>query len=204
MATIDATALFNLSYGLYILSANDGSRDCGCVINTASQLTADPQRITIYVNKQNYTNEVIQKTDLFNVNMLTTTAPFELFQRFGFQSGRTADKFAGMPETRSQNGLRYLTEHCNGVLSGKVIDARDYGTHTLFVADLTEAFKQGAEPSLTYDHYFKAIKPKQKPQQKRGFVCKICGYFYEGDELPADFICPLCKHGAADFEPVGF
>lgn len=206
MPAIDPTALFNLSYGLYVLTANDGSRDCGCIINTASQLTVDPQRITIFVNKQNYTNEVIKKTGLFNVSMLTISAPFSVFQHFGFQSGRDVDKFAGRDDPRSLNGLRYLGEHCNGVLSGKVIDALDYGTHTLFVAELTEAVKLSAEPSLTYTYYFEHVKPKPQPkpnsQSKRGFICKICGYIYEGDELPPDFICPVCKHGAQDFEPL--
>ncbi|MDD3334709.1 MAG: flavin reductase [Eubacteriales bacterium] len=202
MAKMDTTALFNLSYGLYVLTARDGEQDGGCIINTASQLTQDPQRITIYVNRQNQTNELIRKTGVFNVNMLTTSTPFSVFQHFGFQSGRDVDKFAGRTDPRSENGVRYLNEHCNGVLSGKVIDALDYGTHTLFVAELTEAFKLNDEPSLTYDYYFKNIKPKPQPKAKRGFICKICGYIYEGDELPPDFICPLCKHGAADFEPL--
>lgn len=204
MANIDPTALFNLSYGLYVLTAKDSAtgRDCGCIINTAAQLTAEPPRITIFVNKQNYTNDVILKTGVFNVSMLTTSANFEVFKHFGFQSGRTVDKFADRDDPRSANGVRYLNQHCNGILSGKVVDALDYGTHTLFVAELTEALKLNGEPSLTYDYYFQHIKPKPEAKPKRGFICKICGYIYEGDELPADFICPICKHGAQDFEPL--
>lgn len=201
---IETKALFNLSYGLYVLTARDGEKDAGCIVNTASQLTSDPQRIIVSVNRQNYTNEVIQRTGLLNVSMLTNSAPFSLFEHFGFQSGRTVDKFAGRSDPRSENGLVYLGEHCNGVLSGRVTDALDFGTHTLFVADLTEALTLSGEPSLTYAYYFEHIKPKPQPKPKRGFVCKICGYFYEGDELPPDYICPLCKHGAQDFEPVGF
>lgn len=204
MSAIDATTLFNLSYGLYLLTANDQGQDCGCIVNTVSQLTVSPLRITVFVNRQNHTHDMILRDGRFNVSILTTSTPFELFRHFGFQSGRDTDKFAGRDDPRSENGLRYLAGNCNGVLSAKVTDALDYGTHTLFVAEVTEAFKIGSEPSLTYDYYFKNVKPKPESKPKRGFVCKICGYFYEGDELPPDFICPLCKHGAADFEPVGF
>lgn len=204
MADIDPKALFHLSYGLYVLTAGENGKDNGCIINTAAQLTAQPQRITLFVNKQNYTNEMIQRTGLFNVSMLDQSAPFSLFEHFGFQSGRDTDKFAGRGDPRADNGLRYLGEHCNGVLSGKVTDALDYGTHTLFVADLTQAFTLNDEPSMTYAYYFANVKPKPQPKPKRGFVCKICGYFYEGETLPPDFVCPLCKHGAQDFEPVGF
>ena len=204
MDNIDTTALFNLSYGLYVLTAKDGDTgcDCGCIINTASQLTADPLRITIFVNKQNHTNDVILKTGKFNVSMLTTSASFDVFKHFGFQSGKTTNKFADRDDPRSANGIRYLNQNCNGVLSGRVIDALDYGTHTLYVAELTEAFKLSEEPAMTYSYYFEHVKPKPEAKTKRGFICKICGYIYEGDELPADFICPLCKHGAQDFEPL--
>ncbi|MEG0048853.1 MAG: flavin reductase [Clostridia bacterium] len=203
-ATIDPVSLFSISYGLYVLTAKEGERDCGCIINTASQITEKPMRISVCVNKQNLTCEIIQKTGLFNVSVLTQSVPFSVFEHFGFQSGRNVDKFAGRADPQSENGLRYLADSCNAVLSGKVVDALDYGTHMLFVAELTEAVKLSSEPSLTYAYYFEHVKPKPQPKPKRGFVCKICGYFYEGDTLPPDFICPLCKHGAEDFEPVGF
>lgn len=204
MAQIDSKALFSLSYGLFVLTARDGERDTGCIVNTVGQLSSDPMRLCVYVNKLNFTNEMIKKTGRFNASVLSQSAPFSLFQHFGFQSGRTVDKFAGRSDPRSENGLRYLNEHCCAVLSGKVIDERDYGTHTLFVADLSEAFTVSGEAPLTYADYFAHVKPKPENKPKRGFVCKICGYFYEGDELPKDFVCPLCNHGAEDFEPVGF
>lgn len=202
--TIDASALFTVSYGLYVLTARDGGRDGGCIVNTVCQLTDQPKRISVCVCKQNLTCEMIQKSGLFNVSVLTQSVPFSEFQHFGFQSGRDVDKFAGRNDPRSENGLRYLRENCNALLSGKVTETVDCGTHLLFIADVTEAINLTADPSVTYTYYFEHIKPKPQPKQKRGFVCKICGYFYEGDELPPDYICPLCKHGAEDFEPVGF
>ena len=201
---INNNAFFKLSYGLFVLTANDGKRDCGCIINTAAQLTDTPKRMTITVNKANYTHDVILKTGVFNVSVLTEDAPFSLFQRFGFQSGRDTDKFAGWgEESRSQNGLRYLGAYANAFFSCRVIETRDCGTHTLFIADVVEAEELNSAPSVTYAYYFAHIKPKPiKTTEKKGFVCKICGYIYEGDVLPEDFICPLCKHGASDFEPL--
>lgn len=204
-AMVEPNALFKLSYGLFVLTAKDGGKDNGCIINTVTQLTDTPKRITIAVNKANYTHDMIQKTGVFNVSVLSEDVPFKIFQQFGFQSGRDADKFAGMAtQTRSANGLRYLSEYTNAFISAKVISAEDYGTHTLFVADITEAKVLSAEPSVTYAYYFEHIKPKPQPtaETKKGWVCKICGYVYEGEDLPADFICPLCKHGAEDFEPL--
>lgn len=204
-AMVEPNALFKLSYGLFVLTAKDGGKDNGCIINTVTQLTDTPKRITIAVNKANYTHDMIQKTGMFNVSVLSEDVPFKIFQQFGFQSGREADKFAGMAtQTRSANGLRYLDEYTNAFISAKVISAEDYGTHTLFVADITEAKVLSAEPSVTYAYYFEHIKPKPQPtaEAKKGWVCKICGYVYEGEDLPADFICPLCKHGAEDFEPL--
>lgn len=204
-AVVEPNALFKLSYGLFVLTAKDGGKDNGCIINTVTQLTDTPKRITIAVNKANYTHDMIQKTGVFNVSVLSEDVPFKIFQQFGFQSGRDADKFAGMAtQTRSANGLRYLSEYTNAFISAKVISAEDYGTHTLFVADITEAKVLSAEPSVTYAYYFEHIKPKPQPttEAKKGWVCKICGYVYEGEDLPADFICPLCKHGAEDFEPL--
>ncbi len=205
---LDPTALFTLSYGLYVLTAREGGRDLGCIVNTVTQLTENPTRIAVSVNKQNFTNEVIQRTGLFNVSVLTETAPMDLFRHFGFQSGRDVDKFAGRTDPVSENGLRYIGGPANALISGKVEQAIDCGTHMLYIALVTEARKLSDAPSMTYAYYFANVKPKPQPKPaekpRRGFVCRICGYFYESDELPPDFICPLCKHGAADFEPVGF
>lgn len=206
---LDPTALFTLSYGLYVLTAREGGRDLGCIVNTVTQLTENPTRIAVSVNKQNFTNEVIQRTGLFNVSVLTEAAPMDLFRHFGFQSGRDVDKFAGRTDPVSENGLRYISGPANALISGKVEQAIDCGTHMLYIALVTEARKLSDAPSMTYAYYFANVKPRPQPKPaeakpRRGFVCRICGYFYEGDELPPDFICPLCKHGAADFEPVGF
>lgn len=202
VAEVDPTAMFKLSYGLFVLTAKDGEKDNGCIINTVMQVTDVKKRIAIAVNKANYTHDMIKKTGVFNVSVLTTEAPFKLFKQFGFQSGRDTDKFAeGGAEVRTANGLRYVPEYANAVISGKVVDAYDYDTHTLFVADVTEAAVLSNVPSVTYQYYFDHIKPQPQPTtEKTGYVCKICGYIYEGDTLPEDFICPLCKHGAADFE----
>ena len=199
---IDQSAMFKLSYGLYVLTARDGNKDNGCIINTAVQLTDTPKRITIAVNKANYTHDMIMKTGVFNVCVLSRDAQFAQFQQFGFRSGRDADKFAGYDKVeRSDNGVLYITENTNAVISAKVIETKDYGTHTLFVADVTEAKLLSEVPSVTYDYYFANIKPKpSKLEEKKGYVCKVCGYVYEGDVLPEDYICPLCKHGAEDFE----
>ena len=202
--SMDPAAFFKLSYGLFVLTAREGEKDNGCIINTAQLLTDTPKRITIAVNKQNLTHDMILRTGVFNVSVLTEKVPFKVFQHFGFQSGRDTDKFAGWEGPRSANGLCYLPEYTNALLSGRVISTADYGTHTLFVAEVTEARILSEEPSVTYSYYFQHIKPKPQPQaeQKKGFVCKICGYVYEGDTLPEDFSCPLCKHGAEDFEPL--
>ena len=206
---LDPTALFNLSYGLYVLTAREDGRDCGCIVNTVTQLTENPTRIALSVNKQNFTNEVIQRTGVFNISVLTEAAPMDLFRHFGFQSGRDVDKFGGRTDPTSENGLRYIDGPANALISGKVEQAIDCGTHMLYIALVTEARKLSDAPSMTYAYYVANVKPKPQPKPaedkpRRGFVCRICGYFYEGDELPPDFICPLCKHGAADFEPVGF
>lgn len=198
---VDPTAMFKLSYGLFVLSAKDGDKDNGCIINTVMQVTDVTKRIAIAVNKANYTHDMIKKTGVFNVSVLTTDAPFKLFQHFGFQSGRDADKFADFAESRTANGLRYVPEYSNAVISGKVIEEHEYDTHTLFIAEVTEAAVLSNTPSVTYQYYFDHIKPQPQPTtDKKGYVCKICGYIYEGETLPDDFICPLCKHGAEDFE----
>lgn len=200
---LDGKAMFKLSYGLFVLTARDGAKDNGCIINTAAQLTSSPMRISITVNKANYTHDMIQKTGVFNVSILSESTPFSVFQQYGFQSGRTADKLSGK-EPRTENGVAYLAEHANAVISGKVISTVDCGTHTLFIADVTEAHVLSKEASATYAYYFEHIKPKPQPaaEKKKGYVCKICGYVYEGETLPPDFVCPLCKHGADDFEPL--
>lgn len=202
---IDNNAFFKLSYGLFVLTAKDNDKDNGCIINTVTQLTDEPKRITIAVNKQNLTHDMIMKTGVFNVSVLSQDVPFKIFQHFGFQSGRDTDKFAEFEDkSRSDNGLYYLNKYSNAFLSARVIETKDYGTHTLFIADIEQAEVLSDVPSVTYAYYFDHIKPKPQPadEKKKGFVCKICGYVYEGEELPADFICPWCKHGAADFEPL--
>ena len=197
--------MFKLSYGLYVLTAKDGDKDNGCIINTALQVTSSPLRISIAVNKANFTHDMIVKTGVFNVSILSESAPFSIFQQFGFHTGKDMDKFfeCGYCE-RANNGVRYVPIHTNAMISANVIDSYDYGSHTIFVADVTQASVLSKEPSVTYQYYFDHIKPKpQVPAAaKKGYVCKICGYVYEGDSLPEDFICPLCKHGAEDFEPL--
>ncbi len=203
---IEPEAMFKISYGLFVLSAKEGEKDNGCIINTVMQVTDSPKRIAIAVNKGNYTHDMILRTGKFNISVLTEDTPFKIFQQFGFQSGLDTDKFSeyGGKTVRSENGIRYIQEYTNAFLSGKVIQSEDCGTHTLFTADITEARVLSGEPSVTYDYYFKNIKPKPRPagQAKKGYVCKICGYVYEGETLPPDFVCPLCKHGAEDFEPL--
>jgi len=198
---IDSAAMFKLSYGLFVLTAREGDKDNGCIINTATQLTDAPKRLSIAVNKSGLTHDMILRTGICNISVLTTGAPFSVFQKFGFSSGRNTDKFAGGEIIRSANGLRYIVDNVNGIISGRVVAAYDYGTHTLFVADVTEAFTLSSEPSVTYQYYFDNIKPRPaaKPAQKKRWECKICGYIYEGGFLPEDYICPLCKHGAEYF-----
>ncbi len=199
---IENAALFTLSYGLFVLTAKDGERDNGCIINTVTQITNTPKRISIAVNKGNLTHDMILKTGIFNVSVLTESSKFDLYERFGLHSGKDVDKFKTFDATaRSTNGLLYVTEGVNALISGKVISAVDYGSHTLFVADLTEAKKLSSEPSVTYAYYRKNIKPKPTEEQKKkkGWLCTVCGYIYEGDVLPPDFICPVCKHGAEVF-----
>lgn len=203
-AKMETKALHKLSYGLFVLSARQDGKDNGCIINTATQVGDSPKRISIAVNKANHTHDMILATGVFNLSLLNTDADFAIFQRFGFQSGRDTDKFQGLETVaRSTNGLTYITDCTNAVLSGKVISTVDCGSHTLFVADLSEAIVLGDVPSMTYTYYHEHVKPKKQPanaEKKSGWVCEICGYVYEGETLPADFICPLCKHGASDFK----
>ena len=201
-APVEKNAFFSFSYGLFVLTARDGKKDNGCIINTAAQLTDTPKRISIAVNKANFTHDMIRKTGVFNLSMLSTDAPFGLFQHYGFQSGRDVDKFADVKGmARATNGVYYLPYSTNAFVSGKVTQEIDLGTHTLFIADVTEARVLSNAPSMTYSFYFANVKPKPSALKKQtGWVCKICGYVYAGETLPAHFICPLCKHGAEDFE----
>ena len=198
----DLNALFNIGYGLYVVTSNDGVKDNGLIVNTVSQVTNTPNRVAVTINKENYSHHVIRKTGKMNVNCLDTSAPFHVFQHFGFQSGRTADKFAGCEELRSDNGLRFLPRYINSFLSLKVEQYVDLDTHGMFICSVTEARVISDRESMTYTHYQNHVKPQPETEGKKGFVCKICGWVYEGDTLPDDLICPLCKHGAADFEPI--
>ncbi len=196
---MDKTALFKLSYGLFVLTAREGNKDNGCIINTCGQLTDTPLQIQVTVNKDNLTHDMIKSTGIFNVSVLTEEATFWVFQHYGFQSGRDTDKFGNLPEARTENGIRYVEGCTNAVISGKVVNTVDCGTHTLFIAEVTEAKLLDPAPSATYQYYFDHIKPKPQPAKQESWVCKICGYVHEG-ELPADFICPWCKHGTDAFE----
>lgn len=202
---IESSAMFKLSYGLFVLTARDKEKDNGCIINTVMQVTDNPKRIAIAVNKANLTHDMILSSSQFTVSVLTTETPFGIFEHFGFRSGRDTDKFEGYDETeRGQNGIIFVRKYANAYISGRVIAATDLGTHTEFLAEITEAAVLSNIPSATYQYYFDNIKPKPQPamEQKKGYVCKICGYVYEGEVLPPDYICPLCKHGAEDFEPL--
>ena len=202
-AAIDPIAFNKLSYGLFVLTARDGDQLNGCIINTAQMLTDKPKRITIAVNKANLTHDMILKTGEFNVSVLTESVPMSVFEHFGFQSGRNVHKFISFEDfDMASNGIPYITAHTNAFFSAHVVAAADNGTHTLFTAEVTEAAVLSDEPSVTYAYYFAHIKPKKAPapKQQTGWVCKICGYVYEGDELPADYVCPICKHGPEDFE----
>ena len=199
----DMTALFRIGYGLYVVTSNDGKKDNGLIVNTVTQLTDTPNRIAVNINKANYSHHVIKQTGVLNVNCLSVDAPFSVFQQFGFQTGRSVDKFAGQKVYRSDNGLVFLDKYINAFMSLKVEQYVDLGTHGMFICSVTEARVMNDLDTMTYTYYQKNVKPKPETEGKKGFVCKVCGYIYEGDELPEDFICPLCKHGAADFEPIG-
>ncbi|MDY5423739.1 flavin reductase [Hornefia butyriciproducens] len=195
------SAIFKLTYGLFVLSAKDGEKDNACIINTALQVTSNPLQVSVTVNKANFTHDMIMKTGEFNLSILSQDTPFEVFQHFGMQSGRDVNKFEG-DVLRTDNGIAYIGGVSNAVISVKVNKTLDVGTHTIFVGEVTEEHVLSDVPSVTYQYYFDHIKPKPEATKKKGFVCKICGYVYEGDTLPEDFICPICKHGAEDFEPL--
>ncbi len=199
----DLTALFNIGYGLYVVTSSDGTRDNGLIVNTVSQVTNTPNRVAVTINKQNYSHHVIARTGIMNVNCLDTSAPFAVFRNFGFRSGRTEDKFAGQQILRSDNGLAFLPQNINSFLSLKVEQYVDLGTHGMFICEVTEARVMSDRETMTYTYYQNHVKPRPDTEGKKGYVCKVCGWVYEGETLPDDIVCPLCKHGAADFEPVG-
>ena len=199
---MDNSALFKLSYGLFVLTAREDGKDNGCIINTAMQVTDMPTRILIAVNKNNLTHDMVKNTGVFNLSVLSQEAVFWVFQHYGFQSGRDVDKFANIPVARTANGLRYVEGSSNAVISGTVISTQDCGTHTVFIADVTETMVLNNVPSATYQYYFDHIKPKPETGKKTSWVCKICNYVYEGAELPDDYVCPWCTHGPEAFEKV--
>ena len=199
----DLNALFNIGYGLYVVTSNDGTRDNGLIVNTVSQVTNTPNRVAVTINKANYSYHIIQQSGILNVNCLDVSAPFSVFQNFGFRSGRTADKFEGIEELRSDNGLRFLPRYVNSFMSLKVESVVDLDTHGMFICSVTEARVMSDRQTMSYTYYQDNVKPKPETEGKKGFVCKVCGWVYEGDTLPDDIVCPLCKHGAADFEPIG-
>lgn len=204
---MDKKSVYKLSYGLFVLTASEGDKDNGCIVNTVIQLTSDPMQIAVTVNKGNLTHDIIKNTGKFNVSVIDNTAPFELFKHFGFQSGRDSMKF-GTPDSYkfapkyADNGLLYVSAYANAFMSGKVVKEIDLGTHTMFVAQMTDDKVLSDKPSMTYEYYLANVKPRPE-QKKTDWVCKVCGYIYEGDVLPDDFVCPICKHGAADFEKIG-
>ena len=197
---MDEKAMFKLSYGLFVVTAREGEKDNGCITNTVQQVTVTPNRITVAVNKANYTCGMIERTKKFNVSILSESAVFDTFKHWGFQSGANVDKAVGITFSRADNGVIYVTEGVNAVLCAEVSQIIDLGTHLLFIADVSDAFVLNETPSATYAYYHKNIKPAPQAQKKKGWVCTICGYIYEGETLPDDFICPLCKHPASDFK----
>lgn len=196
------SALFKIGYGLYVVTCREESKDNGLIVNTVSQLTANPVRVAVTVDKSNYSHGMIQRTGKLNVNYLSTEAPFKVFEAFGFRSGRDVDKFADCEPIRSENGLVVLPRYINAYLSLEVEQYVDLGTHGMFICRVTEDAVVSDAETMTYTYYHKNVKPKPETKAKKGYVCKICGYIYEGEELPADFICPLCKHGAEVFEEI--
>ena len=198
----DLTALFKIGYGLYVVTSNDGKRDNGLIVNTVTQVTSTPNRVAVCINKDNYSHHIIKQTGKMNVNCLSVEAPFSVFESFGFRSGRNVDKFEGTEVLRSDNGLVFLPRYINSFMSLKVEQYIDMDTHGMFVCSVTEARVISDKETMTYTYYQNNVKPKPKTEGKKGWVCKVCGYVYEGEELPEDFVCPLCKHGAADFEPI--
>ena len=198
----DLKALFNIGYGLYVITSNDGKKDNGLIVNTVTQVTNTPNRVAVCINKENYSHHVIKQTNKMNVNCLSVDAPFSVFETYGFQSGRNVDKFADEAIQRSENGLAILPRYTNSFMSLKVEQYVDLDTHGMFICSVTEARVLSNKETMSYVYYQNNVKPKPDTENKKGYVCKICGYVYEGEELPDDYICPLCKHGASDFEKI--
>ena len=198
----DMTALFRIGYGLYVVTSNDGKKDNGLIVNTVSQVAENPTKIAVTINKANYSHHVIKQTGIMNVNCLTVEAPFKVFEIFGFKSGRNVDKFADCTPLRADNGLVFLPRYINAFMSLKVEQYVDLDSHGMFICSVTEARVISDVETMTYSYYHANVKPKPQTEGKKGYVCTICGYVYEGADLPEDFICPLCKHGVQDFEPI--
>ena len=200
---MDNKAMHRLSYGLFVLTAKEGEKDNGCIVNTVIQVTTEPNCIAVAVNKKNYTHDMIERTGMFNVSVLTEKSSFETYKHWGFQSGADVDKTKEITFSRANNGIIYLTEETNAFISARVRSMIDLGTHTLFLAEVTDAEVLSDDPSVTYAYYQSNIKQAPKADTpKKGFICTVCGYIYEGDTLPDDFICPWCKHPASDFKPL--
>ena len=199
---IDNSALFNIGYGLYVVTTNDGKKDNGLIVNTVMQVTSSPLQVALAVNKANYSHDVIKETKKLNVNCLSTEAPFKVFEAFGFKSGRDTDKFKDCSPLRSENGLAVLPKYINSYMSLAVKEYIDLGTHGMFICEVTEAKNVTSVETMSYSYYHKNVKPKPETAKKKGYVCTICGYIHDEAELPADFVCPLCKHGAEDFEEI--
>ena len=200
---MDQTVMYKLTYGLFVLTAKEGEKDNGCIVNTVSQVTVTPNRIAVAVNKESYTHDMIVRTGGFNVSILSEKSKFDTYKHWGFQSGKDTDKAAGITFSRAENGVIYLAEETNAYLSAKVVTMTDLGTHTLFLADVTGGAVLSQDASVTYAYYQANIKPApDTKEKKKGFICTVCGYIYEGETLPEDYICPLCKHPASDFVPL--
>jgi len=198
----DLTALFKIGYGLYVVSCSDGKKDNGLIVNTIMQVTNTPNRVAVVINKQNYSHHIIKQSGKMNVNCLSVDAPFKIFENFGFSSGRTKNKFEDITPVRSDNGLAFLPKYINAFMSLDVEQYVDLDTHGMFVCSISESRVMSDLETMTYTYYLDNVKPKPETEGKKGYVCKVCGYVYEGDTLPDDYICPLCKHGAADFEEI--
>lgn len=198
----DPKALFNIGYGLYVVTVNDGKKDNGLIVNTVMQVTSSPERIAVAVSKSNFSHNVIKDTGKMNVNCLSTDAPFSVFEAFGFRSGRDTDKFEGCSPLRSQNGLAVLPKYINSFISLSVKDYVDLGTHGMFICEIDESEVKSKLESMTYTYYHKYVKPSPAPAKKKGYVCTICGFIHDEDEIPDDFVCPICNHGREVFEKI--
>ena len=203
---MDNKALFKLSYGIFMLATKDGEKINGCITNTCIQVANDPTRVVISVLNSNYTCDLIKNSGVFAISILDKNCTFDTIKHFGYQSGRDVDKFADINASFDENGIPYLTENVSSVVTGKVLEKHELGTHTLFIAEVTDARMITGEAPLTYDYYQSNVKLKpaavNAEKKIKAWRCKICGYIYEGSDLPKDFVCPLCGHGAEDFEPV--